>query len=101
MEETLGVAQRQAQAERECRLTGNLGIHWLGATLAGLGRWPGIDGVVTAPQGDVAAIAQRLVIRTLILHAIRRLIFWMSVGSCVGLGHDAHRWRLALIMSKP
>src|SRR5262245_50584215 len=49
MEETLGLAQRQAQeqAERECRLNGNIGIHWLGATLAGLERCPGIDGVLT------------------------------------------------------
>ena len=103
MEETLSLAQRQAKehTERESRLDGNLGIHWLGAMLAGLGRCPGIDGVLTDPQGDVTAIAQRLVILTPIFHAIHRLIFWMSFGSFVGLGHGAHCWQLGLIMSKP
>ena len=81
--------KRKRNAERECRLDGNIGINWLGATLASLGRCPGIDGVLTDPQGDVTATAQRLVILTPIFHAIRRLIFWMSVGSFVGLGHGA------------
>ena len=51
MEETLRLAQRQAkeQPERERRLDGDIGIHWLGTTLAGLRRCPGIDGVLTDP----------------------------------------------------
>jgi hypothetical protein len=53
-----GLAQRQVkeQPERERRLNGDIGINWLGASLAGHRRRPGVDGILTDPQGDVAAI---------------------------------------------
>jgi hypothetical protein len=102
MEETLSLAQWQAKehAERECRLNRNIRIHGLGATLAGLGRCPGINGVLTDPQGDVTTIAQRLVILTPIFHAIRRFVVGISMGSFVGLCHALHRWLSGLVMSK-
>ena len=34
----------------------------------------------------------RFVIRTPVLHAIGCFVFWMAIGSFVGLGHVGHRW---------
>jgi hypothetical protein len=102
MEETRSLAQRQAKehAERACRLNRNIGIHGLGATRASLGRCPGLDGVLTALQGDVTAIAQRLVIRTPLFHAVRRCVCGISMGSLVGLGHALHRGLSGWVMAK-
>jgi hypothetical protein len=100
--EALGLPQRQAQQqpERERRLDRGVGIDRLGTSRAGLRSPPGIDGVLTDPQSDVTATAQRLVILPPIFHAIRRLVFGMSMGSFVGLCHALHRWLSGLIMSK-
>ena len=46
------------QTESERRLNGDIGINRLGASLAGHRRRLGVDGVLTDPQGDVAAITQ-------------------------------------------
>ena len=54
------LAQRQVkqQPERECCLNRQLRVHRLSATLSSLRRYPGIDGVLTDPQGDVATLAE-------------------------------------------
>ena len=49
--------QAQEQPERMRRLDCDVGINGLGTSLTGLRRRPGVDGVLTDPQGDVAAIA--------------------------------------------
>jgi hypothetical protein len=36
-----------------------------------------------------------------VLNVIGRLVFWMSVGSVVGLCHAGHRWLPGFMMSKP
>ena len=102
MEKALGLPQRQTkeQSERACRLNRGVRIYQLSATLTGLGRCPGIDGVLTDPPGDAATIAQRLVIRAPVCHAIRGFVVRMSLGSFVGLRHALHRWLPGLIMSK-
>ena len=94
MERALGLPQRQTkeQSEREGYLDRDIRIHRLGAAHAGLRRRPGVNGVLTQPQGDVAAIAERLVIFTPVFHAIRDLVFGISMESSVGLRHTLHRW---------
>src|SRR5262245_45404549 len=98
-----GLAQRQMkeQPERARRLHGDIGIYRLGgASRAGHRRRPGVDGVLTDPQGDVAALTPRLVIFVPVLHAIRRLVCGMAMGAFMGLGHALHRGRLGLLLSK-
>jgi hypothetical protein len=86
--------------ERECRRDRGVSIDRRGATLAGLGRCPGIDGVLTDPQGYVAAITQRVVILVPVFHAIHGLVLRMPMGSFVGLCHALHRWLLGLVMAQ-
>src|SRR5262245_54179469 len=102
MEATLSLAQRQAkeQAERERRLDGNIGLHWLGATLASLRRCPGVDGILTDPPGEVAAVTERLVILAPVVGAVGGFVFRMSVGSFVRFSHGAHHWMFWFVMTK-
>src|SRR5262249_2483071 len=102
MEKAFGLPQRQTkeQSERECRLNRGVRIYRLGATLTGLGRCPGIDGVLTDPQGDVTTIAQRLVILGAGFHTLLRFGFGVSMRSFVGLRHALHRWLLGLVMAQ-
>jgi hypothetical protein len=102
MEEAFRLVEGQVkeQAEGERRLDGDVGIHRRGASPSRLWRCPGIDGVLTDPQGDVAAITQRFVILMPVFHTIRGLVFRMPMGSFVGLCHALHRWLSGLLMSK-
>ena len=95
MEEAFGLPQRQAKEdpEREGSLDGEIGVDWLNAALAGLKRRPGIDGGLTHPQGDVATMAQCLIILAPVLDTIYCFVFGMSMRSFMGLGHVLHRWR--------
>ena len=68
------------QSERERRLDRDIRIKRLGAAFAGLRRRPAVHGVLTDPQGDVARIAQRLVVLAPVCHAIRSFVFRMSLG---------------------
>lgn len=58
VEKPFGLAQRQMQeqSERQRGLDGNIGVDRLGTPLAGLRSGPGVDGLVTDPEGEVAAI---------------------------------------------
>jgi hypothetical protein len=47
----------EEESEAERRRNREIGIDRLGASLTGLRRSPGVDGVVTDPERDVAAIA--------------------------------------------
>ena len=98
-----GLAKRQAkqQSEREGGLDGDIGVNRLSAPFPAFRSHPGVKSILTDPQGDVAAIAQRFVIVRPVLNAIGGLVFWMSVGSFVGLCHAGHRWLPGLMMSKP
>ena len=97
---SLAQGQAKEQPERERRLDRDVGINRLGASLASHRRRPGVDGVLADPQGNVAAIAQRLVILVPVLNAISRLVYGMSMGSFMGLAHALHRWLSGLVMSK-
>ena len=92
MEETLRVAQRQVkeQPERERRLGRDVGIDRLGTSLAGHRCSPSRDGFWTNPEGEVAAISQRLLILAPVFDAISGLVLGVSIGSFVGLGHALH-----------
>ena len=98
-----GLAKRQAkqQSEREGGLDGAIGVNRLSAPLPAFRSPPGVNSILTDPQGDVAAIAPRFVIVSPVLNVIGRLVFWMSVGSFVGLCHAGHRWLPGFMMSKP
>ena len=89
MKEALHLAQGQAkeQPERECRLDRNVGIDRLGTSRAGHRCSPSRDGFWTHPEGEVAAIAQRLLILAPVFDAIRSLELGVSMESFVGLGH--------------
>jgi hypothetical protein len=88
------------QPECECGLNGQIGVDRLGAALASLRRCPGVDGVLTDPPGEVAAITERLVILAPVFGAVGGFGFRMSVGSFVRFSHDAHRWMFWFVMTK-
>ena len=58
MKKAFRLPQRQAkkQPKCECRLDGEIGIDWLPVALTVLRRCPGIDGILTDPQGEITAI---------------------------------------------
>src|SRR5438105_13174468 len=73
--------QAKEQPEREHGLNGNVRIDALSSPLSSLRRCPGSESVVTHPQGEVATITQRVVIRVPVLDAIRRLVCGRSMES--------------------
>ena len=97
---SLAQGQMKEQPERERCLDHDVGINRLGASLVSHQRRPGVDGILTDPQGNVAAIVQRLVILVPVLNAINCLVYGMSMGSFMRLGHALHRWLSGLVMSK-
>jgi len=101
-QQPFGVAKRQAKqpSEREGGLDRDISINRLGAALAGLRRRPGVNGVLTDPQGDVVTITERLLILAPVCHAVRGCVFRMSLGSFVGLRHAQHRWLLGVVMAQ-
>ncbi len=101
MEESLRLAQRQVkeQSERECSLDRDTRLNLLPTAFSSLWRCPRLDGLVTDPEGDIAAIAQGFVILRLVVDAIGGLVFWMPVGSFVGFGHGDHRWLSGFVMA--
>jgi hypothetical protein len=93
--------RRKSNLKERCGLNGNVCIDGLSASLAGLRRCSGVDRVVTDPQGNVTAIAQRFGIFVPVLDAIGGFVLWMAIGSFVRFGHGAHRWLSGLSISKP
>jgi hypothetical protein len=73
---------------------------WTGRSRWGTGEPQGLPGARASRRTVCRAEGGQLfVVLAPIFDAIRGLIFWMSAGSFVGLGHGAHRWQLGLIMS--
>jgi hypothetical protein len=56
---------------------------------------------VTEPQGEVAAVAPRLVRRVPVLHTRGGLLCGRSLGSFGGLRHAVHRWLSGWVMAEP
>ena len=92
MKEALRLAQGQAkeQPERARRRDRDGGIDRLGTSRAGQRGSPSRDGFWTHPEGEVAAMSQRLLIRAPVFDAIRGLVLGVSIGSFVGRGHALH-----------
>src|SRR5262249_57422300 len=101
--QSVGWAEEQAteQVEREGGRHGDIGVNGRRAPVPAVRSHPGVHSILTNPHGEVATIAQRFGIVRPVLNAIGRLVFWMSVGSFVGLCHAGHRWLPGLMMSKP
>ena len=76
-------------------------IDRLDTSLAGHRRRPGVDRVLTDPQGDVTAIVQGLIILAPVVDALSHLVLGMSMGAFMGLRQVPHRWLSGLLISKP
>ena len=68
----------------------DFGIDRLGTSRAGLRSRSGVDRLVAEPEGDIAAIAYRLVILRPVVNVMGRLVCGMAIRAFVRLGHGGH-----------
>ncbi len=100
VEKAFSLSQWQVkdQSEGERCLNRDIGIDCLPTTFSGLRSNPCVDGLLTKPVRDVAAIAQCLVIIGPILHAVSSFVFGVSGGPFMRLGHGDHRWLSGFVL---